>query len=244
MSEIIKTEAIVLSKIDFSNSSKIVSLFTYDYGKLSAIVKGGRGKNFKVGLIVDPLNIVNLIIYKKDTREIQIISSADLINYFKNVHNDYEKLKYSLAVLELLKKLVNENDVHHRLYKGTKRILEVFNSSNEHPSITFIRYFLFFLQEIGYEIQLDNCSICHNKIKEKNELGFIYDKGIICSECSSKYIISMNLSAELYEMLLCLKFGKNNITYNYELIKKIIQLLENFLKFHVENFKGLDSLNL
>ncbi|GAB6281702.1 MAG: DNA repair protein RecO [Ignavibacterium sp.] len=244
MSEIIKTESIVLSKIDYSNSSKIVSLFTYDYGKMSAIIKGGRGKNSKVGLIVDTLNVINLVIYKKDTREIQIISSADLINYFNNIHSDFEKLKYSLAVIELLKKLLNENDVHHRLFRGTKRILEIINSSNEHPSISFTKYFLFFLQEIGYEIQLDYCSICHNKIAEESNLGFIYDKGIVCSGCSQKYVISMELSTELYKMFMCLKFNKNNLTYNSELIKKMIKLLENFLKFHIENFKGLDSLNL
>ena len=42
MSEIIKTEAMVLTKMDYGDTSKIVSLYTKDFGKLSAIIKGGR----------------------------------------------------------------------------------------------------------------------------------------------------------------------------------------------------------
>jgi len=49
MSQIIKTEGIVLSKIDYSDSSKIVSIYSEEFGKTSAIVKGGRGKIQKLG---------------------------------------------------------------------------------------------------------------------------------------------------------------------------------------------------
>ena len=39
MSEIIKTGAVVLSKLDYGDSSVIVSLYTKEKGKLSAILK-------------------------------------------------------------------------------------------------------------------------------------------------------------------------------------------------------------
>ena len=42
MSEIIKTEAIVLNKINYGDTSMIASFFTKDYGRLSGILKGGR----------------------------------------------------------------------------------------------------------------------------------------------------------------------------------------------------------
>ncbi|HSP87123.1 MAG TPA: DNA repair protein RecO, partial [Ignavibacteriaceae bacterium] len=68
MSEIIKTEAVVLSKMDYRDSSNILSLYTKDFGKLSVIHKGARSPKSKKGFIAEPLNHLHIIIYKKDSR--------------------------------------------------------------------------------------------------------------------------------------------------------------------------------
>ena len=39
MSEIVKTRAIVLRRLDFGDTSRIAHFFTEEYGKLSAMVK-------------------------------------------------------------------------------------------------------------------------------------------------------------------------------------------------------------
>ena len=52
MSEIIKTEAVVLSKLNYGDSSSIASLFTEDFGKLSVIVKGARSPKSKYGKLL------------------------------------------------------------------------------------------------------------------------------------------------------------------------------------------------
>ena len=49
MSEIIKTEAVVLSKMNYGDSSNIASLFTEDLGKISVIIKGARTVKSKYG---------------------------------------------------------------------------------------------------------------------------------------------------------------------------------------------------
>ncbi len=105
MSDIIKTEAVVLSKINYGDTSSIVSLYTESDGKLSAIVKGGRGPKSKIGKIIDPLNHLQVIIYKKTTRDVQILSDANLISHFVNIKEDLDATKYSFAIIELVKNL-------------------------------------------------------------------------------------------------------------------------------------------
>ena len=82
MSEIIKTEAIVLSKLDYRDTSKIANLFTEDFGKISVIIKGARSPKSKTGKIVDPLNHIRIVYYNKESRDLQLISDAESINYF------------------------------------------------------------------------------------------------------------------------------------------------------------------
>ena len=144
MSEIIKTEAVVLSKMDYRDSSNILSLYTKDFGKLSVIHKGARSPKSKKGFITEPLNHLQIIIYKKETRDLQYLSSVDLISHFPRIKENLDKLKFSLAILELVKKLTPENETSSRLFNGLIRILFLLDSSNERPNITFGKFFLFF----------------------------------------------------------------------------------------------------
>lgn len=97
MSEIIKTEAIVLNKIKYGDTSMIATLYTKDFGKLSGIIKGGRSSKSKIGSAVDQLNHLEIILYKKDTREVQLISNASIISHFPGIKNEFKKLQYALA---------------------------------------------------------------------------------------------------------------------------------------------------
>ena len=141
MSEIIKTEAVILSKMNYGDTSNILSVYTKDYGKLSVIIKGAKSSKSKSGLIADPPNLVQIVIYKKDTRDLQVLSSIDLISYFPKTKEDIERLKYSFAIIELVKKLTPENETNLRLFSGLSRILSLIDSSDENPKILFGRFF-------------------------------------------------------------------------------------------------------
>ena len=244
MSQIVKTEGIVLSKLDYSDSSKIVSIYSEEFGKISAIVKGGRGKNSKVGLVVDPLNIINIVLYNKENREVQLLSSAEMLFYFTHLHDDFERMKYSYAVLELLKYLTVESESNQRLYKGSRRILQLMDASEEQPEILFIKYFLFILQETGFEIQMTVCSICHKEIEKEKINGFNYEHGMLCSDCKNLYHTFLEIPRELFEQIYSLKIGKRLKSYNLPAMKKLIIALEKFLKFHIQGFNGIKSLQM
>lgn len=244
MSEIIKTEAVVLSKINYGDTSLIVSLYTKDYGKISVIVKGGRSPKSKTGFIVDPINNINVVIYSKDTRELQILSGADLISPFSRIKEDYDKLKYSHAVLELLKKLTVDHEVNERLYKGLVRILSLFETSDEPPVVIFGRFFLFFLTELGYEIQLEKCSGCGRTNLEGKDLAYNYGMGILCTDCRKEYLESYYISSELFYHLICLKKSKNKIKNNTAAAEKAVVFMEKYLMYHIPDFKGIQSLQL
>ncbi len=244
MSEIINTEAVVLSKINYGDTSLIVSLFTKEYGKLSVIVKGGRSPKSKTGFIVDPINNLSVIIYSKDTRELQILSGADLISPFTRIKEDYEKLKYSYAVLELLKKLTVDHEVNERLYKGLVRILSLLDTSDESPVVIFGRFFLFFLTELGYEVQLDKCSVCGRTNLSGTDLAYNYGMGILCPDCRREHLESYSISSELFNHLTCLKKSKNKIKNNTATAEKAIVFMEKYLIYHIPDFKGIQSLQL
>jgi len=241
MSEIIKTEAVVLSKINYGDSSIIAYLYSRDSGKMSVIIKGGRNPKSKIGMMIDPLNHLEVVFYKKESRDIQILSGAEIISHFHHLKEDLERLKYSYAVIELVKNLSPENEPNVKIFKGIVRILSLFNSSNEISEILFGRFFLFFTEEIGYELQLINCSVCGRDDLKNEILGYNYDRGLLCENCKTKNINNFEINPELFNYLFCLKTNKSIQSVNYNVIKNVNNFFENYLKFHISDFKGIQS---
>jgi DNA repair protein RecO (recombination protein O) len=243
MSEILKTEAVVLSKMNYGDSSSIASLFSEDLGKVSVIVKGARSPKSKFGRIVDPLNYLSVVLYKKESREIQLLSGADIIDHFTQMKNDLNKLGYAYAVAELVKNLLAEHEVNKKIFKGIIKILSRLNTGDEKPEITFGRFFIFFLKETGYEIQIDSCAIC-GKQKFVDDLYYNFDKGIICGECKKTVVDNYDINLELLKYLKCLKSNESANTFSNLILRKAISFMENHLKYHVPDFKGISSLKL
>jgi DNA repair protein RecO (recombination protein O) len=215
MSKIIKTEAVVLSKLNYGDSSSIVSLFTKEFGKLSAMLKGGRNPKSKFSLIVDPINYLEVIFYNNPSRDLQILSSADFKAHFHKIKEDLDKLKYAHAVIELVKNLSAEHEVNKKLFSGVTRILGIIDEGKENPAVSFGRFFLFFLKELGYEFQ--------------PETG---------------YLENITINPELFHYFHCLKKNENPGNVNPAVINGAVTFLENYLKHHVSDFKGLQSLSM
>lgn len=244
MSEILKTEAVVLHKLNYGDTSSIITLFTKEHGKLTAIIKGGRSPKSKMGMVADPLNHLQVILYNKQSREVQLISSMEIISHFSRLKEDYEKLKYAYGVLELVKYLIPEHEQHLKLFKGVIRIFELLDKSVQHPAVLFGRFFLFFLSEIGYELQFSECSCCGKANLSGSSLSYNFEIGILCGDCKNNYIESFNVLPELFEYLNCLKRNENPGQVSTITIESAITLMERFLKHHVNDFRGIQSFQL
>ncbi|PJA99258.1 MAG: DNA repair protein RecO [Ignavibacteriales bacterium CG_4_9_14_3_um_filter_30_11] len=244
MNKIIKTKAIILKKQNYSDTSLIVSLYTEEEGRLSAIAKGARKSKSNVGTVLDPLNLVDIILYYKKNREVQLISSADLISNYTAVKGDLCKLKYAYSSIELIQNLTGEDEKDSKLFKGLVRILDLFNNSDDLASVIFCRFFLFIIKELGYQFSFKKCSICNREDIGNEELAFNFELGLICSNCKAGHLTTSEISQELFNFFVCLRNNKK-ISNNAEFLSsKALYFMETYLKYHINSFSGLKSLKL
>jgi len=242
MSNLQKTRAIVLSKLNFGDTSKIVTLYTENYGKETCIIKGGRSAKSKIGGIIDVMNHIEVVYYKKESRDMQLISQSDLISHYPHIKQNLDSLKYAASVLELLYSLTIANEVNKKLFKGSVKILDMMNDSLDNPQILFVKYFMFFLDELGYSLKEYNCKKCGKDLNVSEVIYYNHERGFLCSDCGINEIINYEFSKELFNLLTCLSAKQNQCTYSFENLKKLIQFFEKFLKYHVPEFKGLKSI--
>lgn len=243
MSEIIKTKAFILRKLNYSDSSLIAAFFTQELGKISAILKGARSTKSRLGTKTDVLNFVEIVLYQKMSRDLQVVSQMDLIAFYPKIKEDLEKYKYASAVLELTDKLTAEHEVNDRLFRGISRILELLDTSSHDPPLLFIKFFIFILGEIGYALQFSKCSKCGKIIKGKEISSYNFSTGIICKDCRIESAISYDFTPELFKIIHCLINNKNDNSYKKSDVNKLIYFLENYLIYHLPEFKGIKAIH-
>lgn len=113
---LVQTEAILLKKFKYGETSLIANFFSEDFGKFSAVIKGAR--NFKSGksAIYQSMNKMTLIFNKKDNRELQIITKADLTDSYEGLKTDLEKIYTGFRILDLTNRLFIEYDKNFETY--------------------------------------------------------------------------------------------------------------------------------
>lgn len=137
---VIKTEAFVLKSFRYGETSKIVTLFTKDFGKMNAIVKGARNYKSKMSGIFETMNYINSVIYIKENRELQLISNAEYKKSFGNILLDINKLQSAYKIIEILNKSVIEREVNKSIFALLLNVYEMLNQLTENPLL----YVLFF----------------------------------------------------------------------------------------------------
>ena len=80
---IVKTEGLIIRVMDYLESSKIITCFTPDHGKISLLAKGAKRPKSRLGGSLDLLQHIALVYYQKDTRELQTLSQVDVISSFQ-----------------------------------------------------------------------------------------------------------------------------------------------------------------
>ena len=244
MSAIVKTKALVIRKNEFGDSSYVVTLFTEEFGKFSAVIKGARSSKNKNVLSADVLNYVNVVMYKKEHRETQLVTQVDLINGYKRIKESLNKLKYAIAVCELIQDLLLDNEPHKRLFKGVLRIFELMELNNQSHKLLFVKFLIFFIEENGFKLNLDTCVVCDKELSNQANYGFNYEKGFLCEACAAENFVNRIFDSELFNLLLCLSTKKNQVKYSDTSLDSLINFLELYLSFHVQEFKGIKSLKI
>lgn len=241
---LVKTEAIVLSRLKYSDSSNIISFYTRTGGKISGLVKGARNIKSKSGLATDVLNIVELFYYDKEGRELYTINSAELIFHPKEIMTDLEAISCATSVIELLKELTPPHEENDRLFRGTEKIIRLMDSKKEPSLILLLRYFLFILDESGVGIHSQTCSSCGCEISKETGVRFDPGFGILCEKCALEKRRGIYISMELYGLLFCLNSGKPIDTFESKSVRQLLNLLETYTRTHFETFKGLKALKI
>lgn len=158
-----------MSETNYSESSKILNVFTKEHGLIGIMSKGCRNLKCKLRGVSRKLVYGKFhIYYKKDG--VSTLKAVDVIESYSKLLTDLEKVSYASFLLELTSQVLRENDnpVILKLLTDTLKKME----DGFSPIVLTEILELKFLNFLGVCPNIDACSICGS------------DKGIVTIDSS------------------------------------------------------------
>ena len=247
MPEILKSKALIINAIRWHETSKIVTLYAREWGKIKVIARGALRPKSSFGGKLESLNLIEAIISSKESRELQILTQADVLENFTQIRLQMERLPYALAILELLNLSLEEHQADALFFDFCEKMLSAIEISA--APTTVLWYFLLKLSSfLGFKPNLDACNFCKTT-SFKGPLSFLPQKGVlVCGDCSAATPSANLLQTDEISFLQILQRYPHRkiagLTLPEGLKKDFTPLLLDYLNVHIERNIVLKSLDL
>jgi len=256
-----KTEAIVLKSMKYRDTSKIVTFYTKEYGKLKGIAKGARTAKNKFGSALEPLTHSMLVIYKKEHRELHLISQCDAINAFRNLSEDLDRMTTAFAIIELVNQVTHGEERNPALFALLSEILSSLNSSSKNYFSYLHAFQLRLASLFGYAPNFEFCDECGNPLVVGNgekQFSFQVARGAVfcnrcCKQSNSAIGIGQNVAfisistqgLQILRRLMTAQISSlGNLEFDKQVGNQIDELLRLYFRYHFEGLKPLKSIEL
>jgi len=201
---VVKTKGIVLSYIKYGDSSIIARIFTEEYGYGSFIVNSIRSQNSKRSIgYFQPFSILELVIFRKESRDLQRISEFKNLIPLHHIHQDMTKSSITLFLSEVFSKLLQfENAPNILLYQFAEESIRIFDGLEQGVGNFHLQFLMKIGSFLGFEIEeADSLFSSMNKLPPSSEDHHHLEQ-MIRDPYGSVYELNRNVRNEMLDAIL------------------------------------------
>jgi DNA repair protein RecO (recombination protein O) len=249
-----KTDAIVLRSMKYRDTSKIVSFYSRQFGKIKGIAKGARRAENKFGSALEPMSYVTLVIYKKEQRDLHLISQCDSIKSYGGIQRELEKMSVGFSILELVDQLAHEEEENAPLFELLEQTLAALDRTTRNALSLQRAFQIRFAALLGYAPSLYFCTACGTSLVDNERLsgvGFQLMHGAVtCTKCTAEgktknRIGSTTISAPTLQILRRFLSSRmdtvTSIVYSDRIGNELDDTLRLYLRYHFDQMRDLKS---
>lgn len=241
---IVKTDAVVLHARRIRESSKILTLYTREYGKMSVMGRGVMAPKSKYGSVLQPMGYLSVVFYRKEGRDLQNLSSAESIERFPILNADLERMTTGLAVVEIVNAVMHDENRHEEIFDLLVQALRALNDPESDERAVGLWFHIRLAADLGYALSTRACGVCGETFDtERSPLPYSLALGApLCAEhqASTPYRPLRDGTFRLLRALLNVDLAEASAirTTPPEAVE-LQDILSAFLRFHVEGLRKL-----
>lgn len=230
----IKTPAIVIKRARLKEADRVITLFTRELGKVSALARGVRKSSSKLAGHLELLNYTDITLARG--KGFPTIIGSQTLNPYLCLRSSLERTSYALYYTELVNHFTPEEQPNTGVFDLLVETLE--NACTAENMELLSRCFeINLLGALGFQPQLRTCLDCGATLKAEvnyfsNSLG-----GLLCPNCAVKaavFPVSVNGQKVLRFLADHGLTQSARLKLDSGLNKELKQILSNYLRYLLE----------
>ena len=251
---IVKTRSVILRETKYRDQSKICLLYTREFGKMSVIVKGARNPKNRLSSLFSPGNVVDIVLYKRDGREIQLVSDGNLVLSPMVPASDQERFAILYRIIDLVKQTTDGDEKNLPLFTLLAGTLEQLYRPDTNFRKLYAWFLLRFVSLLGYQPSLKRCVFSGEELvpavsaMKLRELYFVMNPGGLALPAASgagfgrKRIITVPLAMQLGAMAATPVSALDSIHADAADIEMLCDLLQEYCGVHLGYVRSRKSM--
>jgi DNA repair protein RecO (recombination protein O) len=240
-----QADAIVLRRLDYGESDRILTLLTREQGKFAAIAKGARKGKARSAGALDLFARSRMLLAKG--HNLDVVAQVERRGDVRNISGDLQRTAYACLVAEVVDKVLEDRHPVDDVFDLVVATLERLNAPERSPRADASWFLMRILELLGYQPQLDSCAACGRPLPEAAPWFSPLLGGVLCSSCGAHHQAGSSVSVNGLKVLRVMASGDgelyDRLRLNPQLLGELEQALEAQLEYHLDrHLKTLDFL--
>lgn len=232
-----KTDALVIRLADWSNTSRVVTFFTRDFGKIGAVAKGSKRLKGPFDSALDLLSTSRIVFLRKSSQALDILTEAALIDRFRPPADSIGSFYAGCYIAELLAGLTEDYDPHPELFEAACQALARFAAGEDVP-LSLIRFELVALREIGQLPTFDECNHCGEPLDTGRYSFQVSQGGLLCPTCQNQEPATHHIQAGTAALMARLSTSSYEASTRMSASTQQLREMRHFLTSSVSGILG------
>ncbi|MEA2708128.1 MAG: repair protein RecO [Phycisphaerales bacterium] len=195
---------ICLRKVEYSETSQILTLFGRSHGLMRVIAKGAhrttKAGASKFGGGIDLLDIGQAVFTLDHEKQLGTLTEWTLLEGHLEMRRSLRAMYLAQYAAELVGLLIEEHDPHPELFDRLEQTLTELPTPRVEES--FLAFQLDLLRETGYLAELGACVSCSGLLADREPAFFSANRGgVVCRNCEGVIPDRMPIDARLLRMV-------------------------------------------
>ena len=173
-------DCLCIKSIDYKDNDKLVTLYAFGEGKITASLKGVKKSKAKLKYASTLLCFGKY--YFTGRNGYYNVIGCDLIDSFYGIWTDIDKYYPALCSLEILDKIADDREIGDKLAVITLEFLNQVCYKSNNNFLTFTKYLNKVIKVLGYELNMA-CVNCGEQKPNKFYYSFL-KSGLVCNNCN------------------------------------------------------------
>lgn len=173
----LKIRGIVIKEINIGEADKIITIFSRNAGRVSALAKGGKRPRSKLCAASQWLCYGEYVLYRG--KDLYSVNTCEVIEPFYKIRNDMEKLTYAAHFMDIILEIVQENEPSPRLLQLLLNSLHMLAETTKQPELLSRIFELRALTLAGFAPHVGCCMGCGLEALKSCSFSFL-KCGFLC----------------------------------------------------------------